>query len=435
MTTGHDIGTPMAANEEATEALASTQKLKLKPPTYDGNYSTFEEWKYKCKAYMGIQDNIYPDLLARAERATTVLTDAELIAAAGTPEEAERWIQLANNLKHILISTTSAAAATVCRQHQATMGLEVYRQLCQRFSIPLGTRSIGYLTELLKPTFNHNNSEESFSTWEFEVDRYERDNNTQLPDQVKIAVLMNETTGPLQQHLHLNAGQAPTYPMIREIITEYYRTTTAFARLQQQVFSSVSTNHNGGPPPMDISATYKGKGGRGKGNKGYKGKQQSKGYKGKGKGKGYGYDKGYGKAKGKVTGKQVWQPMKGTGKGQGKNKGANNQGKGKNPVAICYKCGQPGHLAKDCRTAVYILSDTTYEQQYDNTAQWYYPNNGYDANWYSSDQTGYYQDNGQHYQQLQQTPQLALTASTPTTTQEQQTPAIHLVAPLNNKMS
>ena len=318
---------------------------------------------------MGIQDNIYPDLLARAERATTVLTDAELIAAAGTPEEAERWMQLANNLKYILISTTSAAAATVCRQHQAAMGLEVYRQLCQRFSIPLGTRSIGYLTKLLKPTFNHNNFEEPFSTLEFEVDRYERDNNTELPNQVKIAVLMNETTGPLQQHLHLNAGQAPTYPMIREIITEYYRTTAAFAGLQQQASSSASANDNGGPAPMDISATYKGKGGRGKGYKGYKGKQQSKGNKGKGKGKGYGYDKGYGKAKGKVKGKQVWQPMKGTGKGQGKNKGANNQGKGKNPVAICYTCGQPGHLAKDCRTAVYNLSDTTYEQQYDNTAE------------------------------------------------------------------
>jgi hypothetical protein len=47
---------------------------------------------------MGIQDNIYPDLLARAERATTVLTDAELIAAAGTPEETERWIPTATRL-------------------------------------------------------------------------------------------------------------------------------------------------------------------------------------------------------------------------------------------------------------------------------------------------------------------------------------------------
>ena len=95
----------MAANEEGTEAIASTHRLKLKPPTYNGNYATFEEWKYKFNAYMGIQDNIYPDLLSRAERATTVLTDAELTAAAGTPEEAERWIQLANNLKYILSST------------------------------------------------------------------------------------------------------------------------------------------------------------------------------------------------------------------------------------------------------------------------------------------------------------------------------------------
>ena len=45
MATGHDIGTPMAANEEAIEALASTHRLKLKPPTYDWNYATFEGWK------------------------------------------------------------------------------------------------------------------------------------------------------------------------------------------------------------------------------------------------------------------------------------------------------------------------------------------------------------------------------------------------------
>ena len=93
------------------------------------------------------------------------------------------------------------------------------------------------------------------------------------------------------------------------------------------------------------------------------------------------------------------------------------------------------HLPKDCRTAVYNLSDTTYEQQHDNTAQWYYPNNGYDANWYSSDQTGYYQDYGQQYQQPQQTPQLALTTPHQPAAQEPQAPTIHRVAALDNKMS
>jgi hypothetical protein len=85
----------------------------------------------------------------------------------------------------------------------------------------------------------------------------------------------------------------------------YYRTTAAFARLQQQAASAVISNYNGGQAPMNIAARYKGKGGRGKGNKGYKGKQQEKGYKGKGIGKGYGYNTGYGKAKRKAKGKQA----------------------------------------------------------------------------------------------------------------------------------
>ena len=81
------------------------------------------------------------------------------------------------------------------------MGLETYRQLNNRFAVPLGYgRCIGYLTKLLKPTFESNNFEESFSNWEFKLSRYERDNNTTLPDQIKIAVLMNDTSGPVQQH-------------------------------------------------------------------------------------------------------------------------------------------------------------------------------------------------------------------------------------------
>ena len=158
-----------------------------------------------------------------------------------------------------------------------------------QWQLPVGTRSIGYLTKLLKQKFDNNNFEESFSTWEFELAHYERDNSAQLPDQVKIAVLLNETTGPHQQHLHLNAGTTPTYAEVRATIMEYYRTTTAFSRLHQHLSSAVITNRGGGPAPMDIGATYKGKG-KGKG----KGKNKGKGY-GKGnKGKGYQEGKGYG---------------------------------------------------------------------------------------------------------------------------------------------
>ena len=170
---------------------------------------------------MGIQDPTYPTLLEKAEQATATLSESDLSAAANGAQEGEHWIQLSTNLKYTLISITTASAATMIRQHQHAMELEVYRQLCLRFSTPLGTRIIGYLTKLWKPTFGHNNFEESLSNWEFELHRYEADNTTRLPDQVKIAVLMNETRGPLQQHLHLNAGAAPTNAAIRATIMEY----------------------------------------------------------------------------------------------------------------------------------------------------------------------------------------------------------------------
>ena len=152
---------------------------------------------------------------------------------------------------------------------------------------------------------------------------------------------------------------------------EYYRNTTAFTRLQQNNSSSVATHFGGGLAPMDISAINKGKGkhkgkNKGKGKKGNEGRPSYKGYKGKGygqQGTGKGHigqantpygNKGYSTRKGK---------MKATGSGKGK---------GKAPTQGCYKCGQPGHFAKDWRTAVYSLQEVdNSEWQQDATSYWY----------------------------------------------------------------
>ena len=66
----------------------------------------------------------------------------------------------------------------------------------------------------------------------------------------------------------------------------------------------------------------------------------------------------------------------------------------------CYICGQPGHVAKECRTTVYNVSETPQEQAQDGTGQWYDQQNGYDPYWYSNDITGY--ANNQSYAQQQQ---------------------------------
>ena len=106
--------------------LANMNRYKLKPPFYNGDYSTFEEWKCKFTAYMGLQDNDYTALLQAAEAANAELTEAQLRGAATTIEDGERHVRLSTDLRYILINTTTGAAATVCRQYQHTIGFEMY---------------------------------------------------------------------------------------------------------------------------------------------------------------------------------------------------------------------------------------------------------------------------------------------------------------------
>ena len=112
------------------------------------------------------------------------VTEAHVRQAATTLEEADAWVQFDQNLKYVLINLATGAAATLCRQHQHEIGFGIPQQLNMRFALPVGTRSIVYLTKFLKPTFENNKFEESFSNWWFELNRHERDNITQVPDQV-----------------------------------------------------------------------------------------------------------------------------------------------------------------------------------------------------------------------------------------------------------
>ena len=77
---------------------------------------------------MGLQDTFYPRMFRLAEQAAQQVTEAHPRQAAATLEEADAWLQLDQNLKYVLISVTTGAAATLCRQHQHEIGREVPRQ-------------------------------------------------------------------------------------------------------------------------------------------------------------------------------------------------------------------------------------------------------------------------------------------------------------------
>ncbi len=229
-------GAPQAATTQAdgttTQSIVNMHGYKMQPPTFTGEYGTFEEWEYKFQAYMGLMDHQLPQPLENSENSTTTIREADLVAAANNTDEANKWIQPSTDLRYILVNICSGSAATICRQYQTHNGFEIYRQLCSRFSIPLGTMPIGYLTKFLKPTFDMNNFEETFSQWEFELNKFERDNGQALPESVKIAVILQQHS--VQQVKTTNIIKCKHKPWWRNSANGHLRNKRKRKRIQRK---------------------------------------------------------------------------------------------------------------------------------------------------------------------------------------------------------
>ena len=128
--------------QEQQHQLEAIHKYKVAPPRFTGECNTFEEWKCKMTAYHGLQDPSYNRLLRQPEESQLLATNGQLDTAAPSQAVAEQFVQLSNNLHYILVNTCGGPASKICRQNS----FETWRPLHLRYSIPLGTQSIGYLT-------------------------------------------------------------------------------------------------------------------------------------------------------------------------------------------------------------------------------------------------------------------------------------------------
>ena len=132
-------------------------------------------------------------------RSPTTITTDKIRNSDTTHHEWTTYGWSSNNTGRNKVDQLGNRAAVHDQHHQRTSGksrqagintngLETWRQVVSRFSIPVGIRSIGFLTKLLKPHLDESKFEESFATREFDTSSSERNNR-----QRQIAFLMNET--------------------------------------------------------------------------------------------------------------------------------------------------------------------------------------------------------------------------------------------------
>ena len=117
--------------------------------------------------------------------------------------------------------------------------------------------------------FDSSSLESDLANFEHEISRYELESGSKVDDGVKIATLINGTSGPPLEWIRLRAPDND-WRAIRNQVVGYAR-TMSFDSTMASTSSSMS-----GPAPMEIGAVW----GKGKG-KG-KGKVEGKGKDGKG---------------------------------------------------------------------------------------------------------------------------------------------------------
>ena len=177
------------------------------------------------------------------------------------------------------------------------------------------------LQAVLQPGMSDNPAkfEETWKSWEHQMDIYENLSSTKLDDDVKISVVLRECPQKLRDHLLVNSQQFESnYNKLRAIIQAYLNTNKTWI-----------VNDFRETVPMDVDYIGKSKG-KGKSKSKSKGKSKGKsGSNSKGKSKGKSKDRNQGKGKSKSKSK-----------GKGKGKPSNDK--------ECYVCGKRGHLARDC---------------------------------------------------------------------------------------
>ena len=292
--------------------IAEVLKLAAKPIQYDNDEKTWLEFRFKLENYLTLVDERYVGLLLDAESQPVANLPT------GTEESAVTIRTLSHTLYAFLATLTTGRSLRLVQRVPNRNGFEAWRQMAAENAPKTAGRRFAMLQAVLQPGMSDNPAkfEETWKSWEHQMDIYENLSSTKLDDDVKISVVLRECPQKLRDHLLVNSQQFESnYNKLRAIVQAYLNTNKTWI-----------VNDFRETVPMDVD------------------------YMGKSKGKG----KSKSKSKGKTKAKAVATASKGKSKDRNQGKGKskiNSKGKGKGKPSNdkeCYVCGKRGHLARDC---------------------------------------------------------------------------------------
>ena len=323
---------PSPSGSPTGSSSVDWSKLLSRPPlfehkTTEDEIRAFRDWSWMLIQYLNAIDSGF-------EKELQQLMDDPTNALDLTTASAETRNR-SSKLYGMLASLCRNRSLNIIRSVKNTDGYEALRQLVLALRPSTSGRGLALMAALTSwPQFSMNQPlQPQLLKLEDALEEARRAGTT-IPDQLQQAILLKCVSGQLRTHLNLAIQDTTSFKDLREHVLKWDRSQQKWAGL---LFSSDDTS---AAIPMEVDRVHGGgkKGGKDKG----KGSQQKGQQKGKSKGK----------SKSKQDGKSGY---KGKSKSDGKGKTGGKQhdvaggkGKGYSRSDVCYRCGNPGHYAKDC---------------------------------------------------------------------------------------
>ena len=204
-----------------TTNIAEVLKLAAKPVKYDNDEKTWLEFRFKLENYLTLVDERYVGLLLDAESQPVANLPT------GTEESAVTIRTLSHTLYALLATLTTGRSLRLVQRVPNRNGFEVWRQMAAENAPKTAGRRFAMLQAVLQPGMSDNPGkfEETWKSWEHQMDIYENLSSTKLDDDVKISVVLRECPQKLRDHLLVNSQQFESnYDRLRAIIQAFLNT-------------------------------------------------------------------------------------------------------------------------------------------------------------------------------------------------------------------
>ena len=210
--------------------MAEDEGCLMKPPTFTGLESEWQEWSFVMRAYLAGKLGQGQALLTAADN----LAGDPDISLAALGRASREAAQDSRKMFFTLVMTAKGPAQMVMRGQEQHNGAACWRALCQRYEPATAVRAQSIMSAVLTvPQFPDSLSEfeDKHGEWERDIRRYETASGELFNEGVRKTIFLQKAPTAIRTMLHLQSDRS--YAELVATVVQYLQASTPHSSGQQ----------------------------------------------------------------------------------------------------------------------------------------------------------------------------------------------------------